>query len=299
MSAAPVPLLIAAGLVGDPQRVGSATVRCGMKLPSMSIPPTLALRSANCSGVISPRWSATQPVLDADVVDREPALAVRRVGRDGDAEDRAHEVGDAAALAGRVGRPGARAARGCRPQATFAVGTSSVRSAPNSSTFCPHRLSGFAGLLPHTGWREAAVGNSALGGAAAWPGMRQRARRPEVVHQHAAVERALHLGPVVLERLARGQAVEQPGVVLGQQVLLHRGRRAAVADRVAQRAVALDDELLGHHRRLGRDDVVAVVGVDVQARGGDDEAGAERRRLQHVAGGASWRCSVPHAPPNV
>ena len=56
------------------------------------------------------------------------------------------------------------------PHATFAVGTSSVRSAPNSSTFCPHRLSGFAGLLPHTGSREAGVGNSALGGAVACPG---------------------------------------------------------------------------------------------------------------------------------
>ena len=75
-----------------------------------------------------------------------------------------------------------------------------------------------------------------------------------------------------------------PGVVLGQQVLLHRGRRAAVAHRVLQRPVALDHELLGHHRRLGGDDVVAVVGVDVQARGRDHEAGAELRGLQHVAG---------------
>ena len=51
-----------------------------------------------------------------------------------------------------------------------------------------------------------------------------------------------------------------------------------------QLAVAFDDQLLGHHRRLGRDHVVAVVGVDVQARGGHDEALAERVGLQDRAG---------------
>ena len=60
---------------------------------------------------------------------------------------------------------------GGSPQATFAVGTSSVRSAPKEITFCPHRLSGLVGLLPHTGSREAAVGNSAFGGAVACPGL--------------------------------------------------------------------------------------------------------------------------------
>ena len=125
------------------------------------------------------------------------------------------------------------------------------------------------------------------------PGLRQRRRRPEVVHQHAAVERALHLRPVVLEHLRRGQGVEQPGVVLGQQVLLHRRRRAAVAHRVLQRPVALDHELLGHHRRLGRDHVVAVVGVDVQRRGRDHEAArraaSPAARSSARAGGARSR----------
>ena len=160
------------------------------------------------------------------------------------------------------------------PHATFAVGTSSVRSAPNASTFCPHRLSGLDGFEPHTGCREAGVGNNAFGRRGRVPRLRQRRRRPEVVHQHAAVERADHLAPVVLEDLRGGHAVEQPRVVLDDQVLLHRRRRAAVAHRVPDRPVALDHELLGHHRRLGRDDVVAVVGVDVQRGGRHHEPGA-------------------------
>ena len=59
---------------------------------------------------------------------------------------------------------------GCSPQATFEPGTSSVRSAPNASTFWPQRLSGLVGFEPHTGCRAAAVGKSALAGADAWPG---------------------------------------------------------------------------------------------------------------------------------
>ena len=65
-----------------------------------------------------------------------------------------------------------------------------MRSAPKARIFCPQRLSGFAGLLPHTGSRDVAVAKSGFGGAVA-AGEEQRARRPEVVEEQAAVEQAM------------------------------------------------------------------------------------------------------------
>ena len=53
---------------------------------------------------------------------------------------------------------------------------------------------------------------------------------------------------------------------------------------VARRAVTLDEALLDHHHRLGRQQVIAVVGVDVEAGGGDRVALAEHHVVGHAAG---------------
>ena len=49
---------------------GSAALRSGVKLPSMSMPPTLEFRSTNCSGRDLSGQERLQPVLHADVVGR-------------------------------------------------------------------------------------------------------------------------------------------------------------------------------------------------------------------------------------
>ena len=82
--------------------------------------------------------------------------------------------------------------------------------------------------------------------------------------------------PAVLEAAVRLDAVEQPRIVGGDLVLLDRAARAAGADRVADRAVRLDDVLLEHHQRLRRHDVVRVVAADVEVVVRDEEAARER-----------------------
>ena len=87
----------------------------------------------------------------------------------------------------------------------------------------------------------------------------------------------------VREAAARNDAVEQAGVVVGDLVVLVRPARAAPADGVLRRAVAFHEALLHHHHGLGRQHVVAVVGVDVEAGGGDRVPLAEHDVVGHAA----------------
>ena len=131
---------------------GSAAFRSGVKLPSMSMPPIFEFRSTNCCGVIcpasnpsSPYWMPTLSVAErpfpfgASGVTVTPKTArmkskIPHRSPSGFASDQISAAG--------------------RPQKRPRPGTSSVRSAPNRFTFCPQRLSGFAGLLPQTGSRD-------------------------------------------------------------------------------------------------------------------------------------------------
>ena len=87
----------------------------------------------------------------------------------------------------------------------------------------------------------------------------------------------------VREAAPRNDAVEQAGVVVGDLVVLVRPARAAPADGVLRRAVAFHEALLHHHHGLGRQHVVAVVGVDVEAGGGDRVPLAEHDVVGHAA----------------
>ena len=98
----------------------------------------------------------------------------------------------------------------------------------------------------------------------------------EVAAQEVVVH---HLGgarPGVRERARRQDPVVDARVRVGDPLLRQRAAGAARPDRVAERAVVLDDALLGHHERLGLDDDVAVVAVVVERRRHDDVAAAER-----------------------
>jgi hypothetical protein len=80
-------------------------------------------------------------------------------------------------------------------------------------------------------------------------------------------------------------AVEDPRVVVDDLVRLVRAAGAAEADRVRNRAVALHEALLDHHRRLGRGQVVAVVAEHVQRGRRDPEPLAQHEHVGHAAGG--------------
>ena len=65
--------------------------------------------------------------------------------------------------------------------------------------------------------------------------------------------------PRVGERALGKDALIDAGVGVGDLLLHERAARAAGPDREAQRAVGLDQVLLGHHQRLGLEREVAVV----------------------------------------
>jgi hypothetical protein len=73
----------------------------------------------------------------------------------------------------------------------------------------------------------------------------------------------------VLEGRAGHDPVEDPGIVVPDQVLLDRAARATPADRVQGLPVRLGEVLLDHQGDLGRDHLAAVVVVDVEGRRGD------------------------------
>ena len=79
-------------------------------------------------------------------------------------------------------------------------------------------------------------------------------------------------GERILETASGLDAIQQSGVS-GRDALLHdRAAGAAIADGVADRAVLLDDQFLGHHYRLGSQRIVRVRAVIGQRRRGDHEA---------------------------
>src|SRR3989454_11495426 len=81
---------------------------------------------------------------------------------------------------------------------------------------------------------------------------------------------------------ARLDAVEQAGEDRGGSVLLDRSARAAVAERVFDLAVRVDDVLLHHHQRLGAKDPVRVVERIGEAVVYDHEAARQRRVIGPV-----------------
>ena len=91
-------------------------------------------------------------------------------------------------------------------------------------------------------------------------------------------------------------------------MVLVRAARAAPADGEPGRAVGLDEALLDHHHRLGREQVVAVVAEDVEARRRHRVALAQHDVVGHAAGrrplaepavhaAAAERVDEPPVPP--
>ena len=105
--------------------------------------------------------------------------------------------------------------------------------------------------------------------------------------QEVAVVDLVRRRPAVLEAAVRLDAVEEAGIVGGDDVLLDRAARAARADRVTDAAVRLDDVLLQHHQRFRRDDVVRIVTANVEVVVRDHEPTRERE-VDHVV----LRCAV-------
>ncbi len=89
-------------------------------------------------------------------------------------------------------------------------------------------------------------------------------RGVESVLQERAVGEGDIEGHVLREARTRLDAVQQAGVVLTDQVLLHGAARAARADRVSWDSEALDEMLLDHHHGLCGDNVVGVVAEHVE-----------------------------------
>ena len=92
---------------------------------------------------------------------------------------------------------------------------------------------------------------------------------------------------------ARDDPIQKAGIVLGDQVLLHRAARSADSDGVNGNSEALDEMLLDHHRRLGRDDVVAVVAEDIERR--HRHRVSVRNRGHVLQGGTDLALAIPGA----
>ena len=90
-------------------------------------------------------------------------------------------------------------------------------------------------------------------------------------------------------------AVEQPRIVVGDLVVLVRAARAAPADGEPRSAVGLDEPLLDHHHRLGREQVVAVVAEDVEAGRGHRVALAQHDVVGHAPGRRALAEPAVHA----
>ena len=105
----------------------------------------------------------------------------------------------------------------------------------------------------------------------------------EIVYEQPAVDDLDRGRPRIRERARRQDAVEDAGIVVRGLLLVDRAARAAAADRVADRAVLLDDALLRHHHRLGLHDEIAVLRVVVE-RGGPHHEPALQRLVDHHVG---------------
>ena len=107
--------------------------------------------------------------------------------------------------------------------------------------------------------------------------------RPGVeIHQQHAVGDLEAGSDRVWEVAARLDAVEQAGKDRGGSVLLDRAARAAVAQRVRDLAVRIDDVLFHHHQRLGVQDPVRVEERVRETVVDDHEAARERRVIGPV-----------------
>ena len=197
-----------------------------------------------------PRVQRVQAVLDPDVGDRRAGEAVLRA----EAPDRRLVVLNVAANARRVRR---RVVDHRRERRSLQVAVLDARrDADRREREIPRRADARVADVHHRGL------------------LRRREARitGEVVAKQVAVADLVRGRPAVLEAAVRLDAVEQPRVVRGDLMLLDRAARAAGADRVADRAVRLDDVLLQHHQRLRRHDVVRIVAADVEVVVRDEEA---------------------------
>ena len=103
----------------------------------------------------------------------------------------------------------------------------------------------------------------------------------EVRAVEVVVDQLLAGRPVVGERALGQDPLVDARVGVGDLLLHERSARAAGADRVAQRAVLLDQVLLGHDQGLGLGDDVAVVPRVVERRRHDREAFGQRGFVDH------------------
>src|SRR6185503_6519356 len=94
--------------------------------------------------------------------------------------------------------------------------------------------------------------------------------------EHFAVEHRRLEGDDVGKARGRHDRVEQPRVVVGDQVLLHRAAGPPAADRPLDRTELIDEVLFHHHHRLRGDDVVGVGAEDVERRPGERETLRDR-----------------------
>src|SRR5207248_1664317 len=78
------------------------------------------------------------------------------------------------------------------------------------------------------------------------------------------------------------------GVGVGDLLLHERAARAAGPDREAQRAVGLDQVLLGHNQRLGLGEEVAVVAGVVEGGGHHREPETEGGAWAARSAGGAW-----------
>ena len=96
------------------------------------------------------------------------------------------------------------------------------------------------------------------------------------VHQPHAID-DLHVGRDRVGKIAaRLDAVEQTGEGRSSRVLLDRAAGAAIAERVLDFAVVVDDVLLHHHQGLGDEDAIGVVERIGEAVVDDHEAARKR-----------------------
>ena len=251
----------------------SAWKRSGFQTLSMVPPPIFSFRSTNCSMLILPLLERLEPVLHADVVERQSGEAVADLLLGG----APHAGGPRTEDVHHVVREHAAHAAGVRLSVVVVLGRDA------RAAVVRHSQRGPVDRVEHD--RVHVVGVTL--------DRRDRVRRPgdtrpplrrvlRVKADEVVVDKLLARRPRVREAARRQDALVDAGVGVRHLLLRERAARAAGADRVADLAVLLDEPLLRHHHRLGLGDDVAVVPGVVQRRRHDREAARQRRVVLDV-----------------
>ena len=120
-------------------------------------------------------------------------------------------------------------------------------------------------------------------------------RGVHVVLEQLAVPDVDRLRDHVGIRLHRQQRIEHARQILVDHVLRDGAAGAAEPHRVGRHAVALDEALLGHHRRFARDLQIVVGAGVVAARMGDRIPETQDVRIQRAAVHGALRMADRHA----